>query len=89
MFFSHIIFRALIITFALREKWIEGFYFESGYLGRGCYALNIEICDSISDFLSLQMYQNYPKANISMIAILWGENIHKQALDLSKVYLIL
>ncbi len=36
--------------------------FESGYLGRGCCALNIENCDSIA-------YENYPKASIAMIAI--------------------
>ncbi len=48
------------------------FYFESGYLGRGFHALNIENCDSMSDsldFLSPEMDQNYPKASIAIIAI--------------------
>ncbi len=29
----------------------KAFYFESGYIGRGFHALNIENCDSISDSL--------------------------------------
>ncbi len=50
----------------------EAFYFESGYLGRGFHALNIENCDSMFDsldFLSPEMDQNYPKASIAIIAI--------------------
>jgi hypothetical protein len=49
-----------------------GVYFESGYLGRGFRASNIQNCDSMSDsldFLSPEMDQNYPKASIAIIAI--------------------
>jgi hypothetical protein len=48
---------------------LKPFFFESGYLRRGCYSLNIENCDSMLDFLSPEMYQNYPKVSIAIIAI--------------------
>jgi hypothetical protein len=64
--------RIILILYIAKHSIIEAHYFQSGYLGRGFHALNIENCDSMSDsldILSPEMDQNYPKASIAIIAI--------------------
>jgi hypothetical protein len=72
---------------------IKASYFESGYLERGFHALNIQNCDSMSDFLdflSPEMDQNYLKARIFIIAIkrfILLYNVDIRQIDLNLTYI--
>jgi hypothetical protein len=80
----------LYIISSSKIKTIEGFYLESGYLERGCYALNTENCDSMLDFLSQEIYQNFPKVCIAIDVIKRFSmlyNLHIKQIDLNLIYI--